>query len=155
MMKNKSLSTLAVVAAAYLMGSCNSMKEPDLRGIENVKMGKLGFKESTVSLDLHYFNPNKSRLKLKSAEGDAWVDERLLGHFIIDTLVHIPGKADFWLPAKLKVDMKNIPQNLSSAFLQKEVTIKIDGMARLGKGMIFINYPIHYEGKQNLGELLK
>lgn len=111
--------------------------------------------ESSLTLDLYYFNPNRSRLKLKSAEGDAWIENNYLGHFAIDSLIHIPANGYFILPVKLQVDMSKILKNSFLTLLSKEIVVKIEGTARVGKGFIFINYPIRYEGKQNLGELLK
>ena len=135
--------------------SCASMQEPEYRGLENVRVSKLGFGRSTISFDIHYFNPNNSRLKLKKAKGDVWVENNYLGKFSIDTLIHIPANGDFTLPAKLEVDMKKIMENSLVAFLAKEVTIKVEGKAKVGKGFIYINYPLHYEGKHKLGELIK
>ena len=135
--------------------SCGQIKEPDFKGIENVRVSKFGLSESTLSLDLHYFNPNKFRIKLKSAEGDAWIENSFWGHFTVDTLIHVPANGEFRLPVKLQVDMGKIFKNSLVAFLAKEVVIKVEGTARLGKGFVFINYPIRYEGKQNLEKLLK
>jgi LEA14-like dessication related protein len=135
--------------------SCRSLKEPELLDIENVRVGRFGLKESSLSFNLHYFNPNDNRLKLKNAEGDAWLDGNPLGHFTMDTLIHIPARSDFRLPVKMRMDMSHFVENMSIALLGKEVTLKVDGVARVGKGIIFINYPVHYEGKQKLGDLLK
>ncbi len=123
--------------------------------IENVRFDRLGLNQSSLTLTLHYFNPNKNRLKLKRAEGDAWLDGNPLGHFSMDTLIHIPARSDFSLPVKMSMDMNHFVENMSIAFSGKEVILKIDGMARAGKGIIFINYPIQYEGKQKLGDLMK
>ena len=143
------------LASTFFLFSCESVKEPDFKSIENVRISKFGLNESTLSLDLHYFNPNKFRVKLQKAEGDAWIENNFLGHFSMDTLIHIPANEEFSLPVKLQVDMGKIFKNSLVAFLAKEVLVKIEGKARLGKGFVFINYPIRYEGKQNLGELLK
>lgn len=123
--------------------------------IENVRVTRVGLKESSLTLTLHYFNPNNNRLKLKKAEGEAWVDGNQLGHFTIDTLIHIPARSDFRLPVKMNLDMGHFVENMSVAFLGKEVILKVDGVARVGKGIIFINYPVNYEGKQKLGDLMK
>jgi len=143
------------LASTLFLFSCGSVKEPDFKSIENVRISKFGLNESTFSLDLRYFNPNKFRIKLQNAEGDAWIENNFLGHFSMDTLIHIPANGEFSLPVKLQVDMGKIFKNSLVAFLAKEVVVKIEGKARLGKGLVFINYPIRYEGKQNLGELLK
>ena len=154
-MKIRFLSFFLYISLVIYLYSCGQIKEPDYKGIENVRVSKMGLKESTFTLDLHYFNPNKSRLKLKSAEGDAWIEDNFLGHFTMDTLIHIPANGDFRLPVKLQVDMSKILKNSLTAFLAKETMIKVEGTARVGKGFIYINYPIRYEGKQKLGEMLR
>jgi LEA14-like dessication related protein len=154
-MKNRSLPSFLYLVPAFFLFSCGHINDPEFKEIENLRLTKLGLSESTLSLDIHYFNPNKYGLKMKSAEGDAWIENNLLGHFTIDTLIHIPANGDFWLPVKLRVDMSKILKNSLLTFLAKEVTIRIEGIARLGKGFIYINYPIRYQGKQNVGELMK
>ena len=135
--------------------SCGQIKEPDFRSIENVRVSKFGLNNSSLTLDLHYFYPNNFRLKLKHAEGDAWIENSYIGHFTIDTLVQVPAQGDFVLPVKLRVDMSKVLKNSLVVFLAKEATIKVEGRARVGKGPVFINYPIRYEGKQDLDRLTK
>ena len=135
--------------------SCGQLKDPDFKEIENVQITKFGVMESSLTLDLRYFNNNKFRMKLKNAEGDAWLENNFLGHFTMDTMIHIPANGDFRIPIKMKVDMGKILKNSLLTLLAKEVKIRVEGKARVGKGLIYINYPIRYEGMQNLGELLK
>lgn len=135
--------------------SCGSFNEPDFKEIENVQITKFGLTESSLTLDLRYFNNNKFRMKLKNAEGDAWLENNFLGHFTMDTMIHIPAKGDFRLPINLKVDMGKILKNSILTLLAKEVKIRVEGNARVGKGLIYINYPIRYEGMQNLEKLLR
>ena len=146
---------LFLLAIASSLPSCKSARDPELMGIENLRIHRFGLMESSLSFDMHYFNPNKYGLKLKEANGDAWMDGNLLGHFTVDTFVHIPANGDFRLPVKLKMDMSHFVENISAAFTDKQVTLKLDGMARTGKGFIYINYPIRYEGKEKFSDLLK
>lgn len=147
--------SLFCCSLSLLFLSCGQIKEPDFRSIENVRVSKFGLNNSSLTLDLHYFNPNNFRLKLKHAEGDAWIENSYIGHFTIDTLVQVPAQGDFVLPVKLRVDMSKVLKNSLVAFLAKEATIKVEGRARVGKGPLFINYPIRYEGKQDLDRLTK
>ena len=78
-----------------------------------------------------------------------------LGHFAMDTLIHIPAKGEFRLPVKLQVDMSKIIKNSLVAFLAKEVIIKVEGKARLEKDLFLSTTLSGMKGKQNLGELLK
>lgn len=149
------MRVFTLLLTMLLIESCNSFKEPEFIGLDNIRMGAAGVKSSSVNFDIHYFNPNKSKLQLKHAEGDAWLESTKLGHFIIDTLIRIPENSDFFLPVKLDVDMTYILKNALIGYLNKEVSVRIEGMAKVGKSGIFIHYPIHYEGKQNLSELIK
>lgn len=135
--------------------SCGKILQPDFKGIENIHTDKFGLQQTDLSLDILYYNPNKYGVKLKSAEGDAWVDTQFLGHFIVDTTIQIPAKADFRLPVKLSVDTRNVFRNSLTAFLHNEVTVKISGTARLGKAGIFFNYPLDYQVKQPLSDFIK
>ena len=154
-MKTRFFSIFISLVLGIFLSSCGSLKEPELMGIENVRTDRVGLIGSSLTLNLHYFNPNNKRLKFKKGEGDAWLDGNPLGHFIIDSLIDIPARADFRLPVKMIMDMRYFMENMSAALSGKEVTLKVDGVARAGKGGIFISYPLHYEGKQKLSDLLK
>ena len=154
-MKNRSSGFLICLITVAALSSCQSVKEPELRGIGNARVQHLGLLESSLRFEILFFNPNNYRLKIKDASGDAWLDDQLLGHFTVDTLVHVPALGEFRLPVELKMDMSHFLENISAAFTDKQVTLKMEGMARAGKGLFFINYPIQYEGKQKLSELLK
>ena len=152
-MKNRWLLLLLPITT-LLFVSCKNVKQPDFRSIENVRISQFGLKESTLTAEIVYFNPNKFKLKLKEAEGDAWLDSNYLGHFYIDTLIKIHKLSEFRLPVTLKMDMANILQNTSAIFSNKDVMVKIEGKARVGKGLIYISYPIRYQGKQNIGKAM-
>lgn len=154
-MTKSRISSFLLFLLVLLLTSCGSIKDPEFQRIENIRLGKLGVSSSTLNLDIIYSNPNNTKLKLRSAEGGAWLDNKFLGHFTIDTLIKIPARDMFLLPVKLRVDMSKIVQSSVLAFLNPEVIIKVNGKAKVGKGFVYINYPIKYEGKQNLKELLK
>ncbi len=155
-MKNKTYPAFLILATVITgLFSCRALKEPVYKGINNLRLTKIGVNESMLSLEMYYFNPNRSAVKLKEAEGDAWMDSTYLGHFRMDTLIQIYGNSDFSLPVNLGVDMKYALQNIVTAIFNTEVILRIDGRAKVGKGGIFIRYPIHYEGRHNLSELLK
>lgn len=135
--------------------SCGKMKDPVFKGIENVKMNGLGVQESFVTLDIRYLNPNGFKGRLKSAEGDAWMDSIYLGHFTVDTLVQIPPNSEFLVPVKLMVDMKQMLKHSLTAFLKEDVVLKITGTAKAGKSGFYKNFSLNYLGKQNLSELFR
>ncbi|MBI5857383.1 MAG: LEA type 2 family protein [Sphingobacteriales bacterium] len=154
-MKNYSLLILSCFLAILFLTSCQSVKDPELKGIGNIRMGKSNTGNADLSIDLYYYNPNNYRLRLKRAEGDAWLNDRQLGHFIIDSMVRIDALSDFILPAKVTIDKEQLSKNAAALLLNREVTVKVEGVARVGKGPVYINYPIRYETRQSLKDLIK
>lgn len=144
---------ILLLLVAGMLISCGKLKDPVFKGIENVKMNGLGMQESFVTLDIRYLNPNGFKGKLKNAEGDAWIDSIYLGHFIVDTLVHIPPNSDFLVPVKLMIDMKQMLKHSMTAFLKEDVLLRITGKAKAGKSGFYRNFSLNYLGKQNLNAL--
>jgi len=138
-----------------VMASCKSMKDPEFKGIENVKVSEVGTTGSTVTLDIRYHNPNNFNGKLKQAEGDAWMDSTYLGHFVADSSVHIPANGEFLVPVRLLMDMKQIFKNSLAALLNEQVMLRITGSARAGRSGFYKNFSLNYQGKQNLRQMFK
>jgi LEA14-like dessication related protein len=124
----------------------------DYLGVKNVKVMNFGLKESTVALDVEYYNPNKFPVTMKRADVDVYVNNNFFGKTTLDSMIKIPKRDTFLLPVLLKVDMNTTVMQLIQTLGQgqQEVLIKMDGSARIGRGGIFINYPIKYEGMQKL-----
>ena len=142
---------MAVVSICLLLlAGCSTPVAPEYRGIENLRVNSLGVGESAISADLMYYNPNNFKMKLKYGEMSIFMNNRFLGKTILDTLTEIPARDSFLIPVSMKVDMKQVYSNALDILLNNETTIRLDGFAKLGKGGIFFNVPIKYEGKQKL-----
>jgi LEA14-like dessication related protein len=129
---------------------CNKPKAPEYKAMENFKIEQWGFRESKVRMDIVYFNPNNFGVQFKKADCDIYIDKNYLGHFILDSLIHIPRKNDFRIPVVMNVDMKHIMKNAVNTLFNKEVLVTVKGTARVGKGGIFFRFPVSYEGKHQL-----
>lgn len=137
----------------FLLIACAKPTQLDYLGVQNIKVLQFGLKESTVSLDVQYYNPNKYPLTMKQADVDVYVNDKYFGKTIVDSTIRIPKRDTFLMPVLLKVDMNTTALQLIQTIGQgqKEVLVKMEGKAKVGRGGIFINYPIHYEGMQKLG----
>lgn len=152
--KNRILHLFLLFFSAILF-SCSAIKEPVFTGIDKVEPGGIGMKQTMVLLHLKCFNPNRFGLYLKNAEGDAWIEDSFLGHFKMDSSMKIHGRSEFTVPVRLNVDMKSALKNASTILFKPEVNFKITGKAKIRKGGVAIDYPIRYEGKQDLSKLLQ
>ncbi|MCK7553873.1 LEA type 2 family protein [Chitinophaga sedimenti] len=102
-------------------------------------------------MSIAYYNPNNFNLKLKEADFDLFLNDVKVGHSAQDTLIYIPAKDTFYFPVKMEVDMSNVFKNALTALISKEVTIKAAGKCKVGKGGVFLPFPIKCETKQKLG----
>jgi LEA14-like dessication related protein len=126
------------------------IKEPVFIDARNFGLRTVGLKTSTVYADLFYFNPNNLGLQMKKADLDVYVDDRLLGHSLLDTLITIPKKDTFSFPVMLEVEMKNIFPNAFAMLMKEEIELRIEGTAKVGKGGLFLNVPVKYRGKHRI-----
>lgn len=138
------LLCLILVTLAW---ACKKPQGFDYRDIRNFKVEKLGFDKSTVSMDLVYYNPNNFGVQLRKVDCDVYINEKYLGKYLLDTIMAIPKKSEFTLPSRMQVDMKNVFKNTVSVLFSKEVLVKVKGTTRVGKGNLFINVPVDYEGR--------
>jgi LEA14-like dessication related protein len=144
--KNLVLGILVLI----LFVACRKPQGFDYRDVKNVKIEKLGFDKSTVSMELVYFNPNGFGVDLKRVDCDVYINNNYLGKYVLDTTMHIGRKAEFSLPSKMNVDMREIYKNALNLLFSNEVLVDIKGTTRVGKAGFFITVPFHYEGRHKL-----
>jgi hypothetical protein len=129
--------------------ACTKPQGFDYRSMRNFKIQQLGFERTKVSMDLIYFNPNGFAVDLKKVDCELKLENNYVGRFVLDTLMHIPKKAEFALPAQMEVDMRNIFKNAFEVLLKKEVTVGAKGTTRVGKAGVYVTVPFNYEGKHS------
>lgn len=148
-MKTFHLPSPFIFLAFYLLlSSCRAPQELVYKDFKNFSIEKLGFSSSSVKMDLVYYNPNNFGLQLKRTDLDIFIDGNYLGHTIQDYQVTIPKRADFTIPLKIDVDMKNILKNAIGSLFGQEVTVRVIGKIKVGKANVYKSFPVNYEGKQ-------
>lgn len=141
---------LSVLLIWGLASSCEKMKDLQFVRVAGLNLENMGLSKSTVKMTLAYYNPNNFRLQLKDAAFDLFFDDTQVGRSVQDTLINIPAKDTFYFPVRLEVNMENVLKNAFSAFANKEVTIRATGNCKVGKGGIYLPFPIKCETKQPL-----
>lgn len=132
------------------LASCAKPKDLEYVDFRNLRVLKWGLKESTVGIDVDFYNPNKSRLQLKKADVDVYINETYLGKSTLDSLVRIPARDTFSLPVTMRVATGGALTNLLRIVADSSVVIRMEGNASFGKGGVFVNYPIKYEGRKRI-----
>ncbi len=144
----KFLSPTICIAFYLCLSSCRAPQELVYKDFKNFTIEKLGFSSSSIKMDLVYYNPNNFGLQLKRTDLDIFIDGNYLGHTIQDYQITIPKRADFTIPLKIDVDMKNILKNAIGSLFGQELTVRITGKVKVGKANVYKSFPVNYEGKQ-------
>jgi LEA14-like dessication related protein len=122
------------------------MKDPELRGFESLMVKQPGLKHSVIQVNVRYYNPNRVNARLKEAHGEAWLENIYLGTFKVDSLIKVPANSEFVVPVDLTIETYRI----LGALANDEVTIKITGSAKAGRGGFYKTFSLNYEGRQNI-----
>ena len=130
-----------------VFGSCKKPQSFEYRELRNFKIDSLGFDNSTISMDLVYFNPNSYGVDLKHIDCDVYVEHNYLGKYVLDTSMHIAKKSEFVVPSKMQVNMKNLFKNTLTSLFTKELLLEVNGSTRVGKAGIYITVPFSYSGR--------
>lgn len=130
--------------------SCAKPKDLEYVDFKNLKVLQFGFKESTVAMDIEFFNPNRYQIQVKKADVDIYINNTFLGKSTLDSLIRIPGKDTFMIPVLMKVQTGGALTNIIRIASDSAVLIKMDGTATFGRNGIFVNYPVKYEGMQRI-----
>ena len=137
-----------VLALEFAFLSCSSPKALEYREYHKFSVEKLGYSNSTIKMDLVYFNPNNFRMQLRNTDLDIFINGKLFGHSSTDTLIPIPKRDTFSLPVMFDVNMQSLYQNALNTLLGREVTLKVSGKVKIGKANVFMYFPVNYESKE-------
>ncbi|MEO6230354.1 MAG: LEA type 2 family protein [Ferruginibacter sp.] len=139
---------LLILLLPLLLISCAVPKELEYRDFKNFTIDKIGFSSSAIKMDLVYYNPNNFGLQLQRTDLDIFIDNNYLGHTIQELQITIPKRAEFYIPVKIDVDMKNLLKNGFITLVNNEVIIKVTGSVKVGKVNVYKTFSVSYEGRQ-------
>lgn len=141
---------LIVTTLFFILSACSKPASPTYLGYEDFKLDQVGLNNNIISTRVKLYNPNNYPLQLKSASIDLYINDDYLGHSTLDSLIILPGKDTTHVPLRLTASAKDILSSSFKVMLNPEVKIRIKGTARAGRGGLFVNVPIDYEGKQRI-----
>ena len=151
-MRHPGLPALALkmIVIAVIAPGCSKLAAPVYYDFTNLRIDSIGEAQSVVSAELKYYNPNNYPLQLKQGEVDVYLNQQFAGHSFLDSLVVIPRKDTFYLPVKMRLSMSVVTSNALNILFNREMDIRLQGKARIGRSGFYMNVPILYEGKQRI-----
>jgi LEA14-like dessication related protein len=141
--------TVLIVIIVLFLSGCHKPKDLVFKEFKNLKVDQLSFSGAALNVDLVYFNPNNFGLQLSRTDLDIFVDSTFLGHSSQNIQVAVPRKANFTIPLKVDLDVKNLLKNGVTSLFNKDVKVRVLGSVKLGKAGIYKTFPVDYTSVQN------
>ena len=149
-MKNKAVIFGYLFILLFFAIACSKPIQPTYLGYQNLRLGKVGTKSNVLMSDIKFYNPNKYTLNVKEAEMDIYFNDRLLGHTSLSNVVSLPPLDTTLVPFTIEASATDLLANTAQIFLNPNVRVKVQGNAKAGRGGIFVNIPINYQGTQRI-----
>jgi LEA14-like dessication related protein len=149
---SKRLQVFIAVALLSILTACSQPKALVYQNVQHIRVQQVNLQQATLVVDLQFYNPNNYGLSLKNGDLDAWFNNNYLGKATLDERTIVPAHNTFILPVTITAELKNIVSNAIDLLTHQssDVLVRLQGMVKAGKGGIFINVPIQYEGQQQI-----
>lgn len=143
---------VGLIAALLLLAlsSCTRPKAPDYLGFDKIEIRPRSLQEIDLNTSIRFYNPNKYSLRLKSAEGDVFLNGKFVSRSTLDTMIVIPAADTFAVPVSIRMNGKEVINSALPALATGEILLKLDGTVRVGRNGIYRSFPFTYEGKQKI-----
>lgn len=146
-MKNNTIYTALIILCIALF-SCANPKSLVYQDVKNFSILTLSL-QPDIGMDIQFYNPNPFGVTLKDANIDVYINDKLIGKGSLQKTFNVPAADTFLMPVKLKADLSGLFNRAYSLLANREVTVRLDGSVKSGKG-VFVTIPIHYEGRKKL-----
>ena len=132
---------------------CGDIKDPEFRRVENFGVKGLGLSHANIGFTITYYNPNGFGVTVKEAETNIYMDSIYLGKFTQDSAINVSKEAEFSIPFSGAIALRTALNLDLESLGRRDILLKADGSAKVGKAGIYINTPIHYQGWHRLDEI--
>ncbi|MDZ7899911.1 MAG: LEA type 2 family protein [Arcicella sp.] len=149
-MKNRTVIFGYSLLLSVFVIACSKPIQPTYLGYQNLRFGKVGTKSNVLMSDIKFYNPNKYALNVKQADMDVYFNDRLLGHTSMNEMVSLPPLDTTLIPFTIEASATDLLANAAQIYLNPNVKIRVQGNAKAGRGGVFVNIPINYQGTQRI-----
>ena len=149
----KQLLTLISLMALFVLlqsGGCNDVKELEYKGIENTRLQSLGLNNTSIRIELKYFNPNKFGIDVKETNLNIYLNDKFIAVADQPEKTQIPKKSDFIFPVTAHFDPIKVVGMAFKSLLSGKSKVGLHGTAKLGKGGVYIRVPVDIEEQVSL-----
>lgn len=151
------LAFISLLIASSL-SSCR-IQAPVFKGVEDVKLERVGTAGIKIGSQAVFYNPNRVRCKIKDIAFDVILDKKRIATIGEKSDIMVKGRSDFRIPMGAVINPSGtIFENVMAIidiFRDKESTLSMSGNIKLKAYFITIPIPFKFEQKIKLSQLKK
>lgn len=157
-MRKHIIHTAALVALIFFLSSCK-VQVPQFKGIQNIKLQKVGAAGVEFNSEAVFHNPNPVWLKVNNMAIEVLLDKKNVATIGKKDAINVAPKAEFRIPISGAVNTQGtLLDNFNSIlqmFLDKEVNVALKGDIKF-RAYCILKYhvPIKYEQKLKLNSII-
>lgn len=138
-------NSFVIILALLVLTSC-TFYEPEFRGGESVKMGKLDGKELKLTVDADIYNKNSFALKVKPSTLDVYVEDQYIGEVHLDKKLKMKGKTETRVSAPMTITLAEGAMFKALKFMNKDkLRIRLTGKVKAGALFISKKFDVDEE----------
>lgn len=148
---------LILALGVHKVSAVNSMKAPEINGIQNLELKEMTKGKAKLSLVLKSFNKNPRTLEFNRLDIDIFSNKNRIGNAKSNTEIEIPAESQGLIPLDLEIDTNG----LSNIFKLSEDSLKLSLKGSLNSRMLFginmkksINQEISLPVKETIRSLM-
>ncbi len=139
-----------VLVTFSLLYSCKAPRMLEYKNVAHLKLQQVGVKQTTLSMDIRLYNPNRYAVKLKEADIAVSLNGNPLGKMKVEGKQTINRLDTCSLPVLMDVDLKHVLSNALGLLLGNDMKIKLTGTVKAGRRGAYVTVPVNYECTQDI-----
>jgi LEA14-like dessication related protein len=143
-------ATFIIAWSVVITVACSKPLRPTYAGYQNLRLTKIGIRESIMAAEVKLYNPNNYPLQVKEADLDLYLNDRFVGTTHMQTPTDLAAKDTTMIPLELKATAMNLLKGAAPLLLNPNVRLRINGMVKAGRKGFLISVPVNYEGRQRI-----
>lgn len=160
-MKNifRAIVTVIVFLGITVSTTSCSYQDPELKSFDGIEVIKMDGNTADIELNFTMNNPNRQKIKLKTAQFDIAINKIFIGVATLSEPTELPGNGEHKVQMKMNLELeKSIAEltvTLGFAILTNSLELQVDGSAKGSLGLFGKTFPIQHSEKVSWEDLKK
>jgi len=137
---------ILIVLSLLTVFGCVPKEQVVFKQAKNIRL-EAGNKDPMLKADMVFFNPNKTKMKLKKMSFDVLVNDKKAGYVDQTLNQMIAGDSDFTIPLEVQLDLKELGllDTIVSLFGGKKYEVRVVGKIRGSVHGVTMNIPVDHK----------